>query len=134
MIVIDTSALSKYLLKEEGWRSVREYLALGCYSVDLITKEVVNVIWKHFILLKSVDENTADTIYSLLKKLIANQVIEIESGELYLDSAYQISKKYKIPIYDSLYIAQAKEKGELLTGDKVQASVAEKNGVKIHLV
>lgn len=48
MIVIDASALSKYVLKEEGWEEVRRFVRerRPLYSVDHVLKECFNAIWK----------------------------------------------------------------------------------------
>jgi len=43
VIVADPSALAKYLLREEGWRSVEEYLVEGC-SPGLMVVEIANAI------------------------------------------------------------------------------------------
>lgn len=48
MIVIDASALAKFILKEEGWNEVAEYLKAGTLSVDHIVKEVTNAVWRRF--------------------------------------------------------------------------------------
>jgi len=43
--VIDASALSRFILKEERWRRVVNYL-ISAISVDHVVKEVSNAIWK----------------------------------------------------------------------------------------
>jgi predicted nucleic acid-binding protein len=44
VIVVDASALAKYVLKEEGWREIRKVLEGGAVSVDHVVKEVSNAI------------------------------------------------------------------------------------------
>jgi len=34
VIVIDSSSLTKYLLKEEGWEGVEQYVEKGAISLD----------------------------------------------------------------------------------------------------
>jgi len=47
VIVIDASAITKYVLKEEHWEQVRNYLTAEPCSLDLALAEVSNAIWKH---------------------------------------------------------------------------------------
>jgi len=46
VIVIDSSAFSKYLIKEEGWEKVIQYLdpRLEPHAVDMLIIETTNVI------------------------------------------------------------------------------------------
>ncbi len=134
MIVIDASTLAKYLLKEEGWLSVEEYLLEGVRSVDLVVKEVANAIWKHVVVHKMVSIDIGLELYKQLKKLVEENVIVLESQEKYLDKAVEIALNYGVTIYDSLYIAQALRYEELLTSDKRQAGIARKLGVKVHRI
>lgn len=134
MIVIDASSLAKYLLREEGWEAIEEYLIKSPYTVDHIFKEVANAIWKHTILYSRLSRETGLMLYSQLKRLIFEKILIVESQEKYVDKAVEISMQYRIPVYDSLYIAQALKLGELVTSDEKQARIAEKLGVKIHYV
>jgi predicted nucleic acid-binding protein len=45
VIVIDASALAKFILREEGWERVYRILSTRVISVDHIVKEVTNTIW-----------------------------------------------------------------------------------------
>lgn len=56
--------------------------------------------------------------------LFKTKVIIIEPENEYLNKALQISLNYGITLYDSLYLAQAQEYGELLTSDEKQATSA----------
>ncbi|MCS6767917.1 MAG: type II toxin-antitoxin system VapC family toxin [Candidatus Nitrosocaldus sp.] len=59
----------------------------------------------------------------------------LEPVEDYLNTAIDISINEKVTLYDSLYIAQAKEKGcMILTNDKKQLQVAERVGVEVRYV
>jgi len=61
-----------------------------------------------------------------------NKNIFIGSQEKYLDKALEIALKYKITVYDSLYIALANEKNmPLLTLDEEQVNVAKKIGIEV---
>jgi len=134
VIVIDSSALAKYLLREEGWRGVEKYLLKPTYSIDHIVKEVSNAIWKHAIVHGYISKDMALNVYSLLKRLIEEEIIVLETQEKYIDKAIEIALDNKITVYDALYIAQAINYDELVTSDKVQAIVAEKYGISVNIV
>ncbi len=123
MIVIDASTLAKFILKEEGWEEVAEQLKAGTLSLDLVVKEVANAVWKRF-RQGAVSREEAKSMLNALKE-IQERAIKIEEELTYLDGAAEIAFDRDITIYDSLYIALAKEKGlKLLTADETQASVA----------
>lgn len=123
MIVIDASTLAKFILKEEGWEDVAEQLKAGTISLDLVVKEVANAVWKRF-RQGAVSREEAKSMLNALKE-IQERAIKIEEELTYLDGAAEIAFDRDITIYDSLYIALAKEKGlKLLTADETQASVA----------
>lgn len=44
--VIDSSSLTKYVNREDGWRSMEKYLMEGCITLSLAVKEVSNSVWK----------------------------------------------------------------------------------------
>ncbi len=131
MIVIDASALAKYILHEEGWRGVKPYLIEGVYSIGLVVKEVSNTIWKRIHLLKSMNNEQGFKALKILKKLIDENIIILEDQWIYLVKALEIAIAYGLTIYDSLYIAQALKRGELLTSDVKQAKIADILGVKV---
>lgn len=123
MIVIDASTLAKFILKEEGWEEVAEQLKAGTLSIDLAVKEVANAVWKRF-RQGAVSREEAKSMLNALKE-IQERAIKIEEELTYLDGAAEIAFDRDITIYDSLYIALAKEKGlKLLTADETQANVA----------
>jgi len=123
VIVIDASTLAKFILKEEGWEEVAEQLKAGTLSLDLVVKEVANAVWKRF-RQGAVSREEAKSMLNALKE-IQERAIKIEEELTYLDGAAEIAFDRDITIYDSLYIALAKEKGlNLLTADETQASVA----------
>ncbi len=134
MIVIDASALAKYILKEENWFEVSNYLKRGVLSVDHIIKEAGNAIWKHFILRKMIDKDTANDLFKLLFRFIESKVLILEPESKFLESAFKIAIDNKITLYDAIYLAQAKQYGELLTSDKRQSKIAETLGIKVHFI
>ncbi|MGC9010373.1 MAG: type II toxin-antitoxin system VapC family toxin [Sulfolobales archaeon] len=130
MTVIDASTLAKYLLREENWEEVEEYLSKTVYSIDHVIKEIANAIWRHSIIRGYISKEMAFTIYRHFLKLIDAGVIIIESQEKYIDQAFKIALENNITVYDALYISQALKYGKLLTSDYEQASIARKLGVE----
>jgi len=136
VIVIDASALTKYILHEESWEEVGSFIKdkRPLYSIDHLIKEVSNAIWKHHFLRRLVTLEDALKLYHGLNKLINTGVIMIEHEGKYLESAMKIALRHGITVYDSLYIAQAQKLGEILTSDESQAKIASKLGVKVYLI
>lgn len=123
MTVIDASVLAKFILKEDGWEKVIEYLKAGVFSVDHIFKEVTNAIWRR-LARGEISPEEAKIMFKAMKEILG-KAIKIEEENAYIDEAFEISSKRGITIYDSLYIALAKRKGlRLLTADESQAQAA----------
>jgi len=128
VIVIDASALAKFILKEERWERVADFLKAGTISVDHVMKETVNAIWKRLIR-GEISLEDARSMFEAMKEILGKAVV-IENEMNYIDEAFEISIKHNITIYDSLYIALAKKKKlELLTSDEIQAQTASLEGV-----
>ena len=136
MIVIDASALTKYLLHEEGWEAISAYIkkVRPLYSIDHLVKEVGNAIWKHCYLRRAIKLDEALKLYRALLKLVETKVIILEPEVNYIETALQIALQRGITLYDSLYLAQAQKLGELLTSDGKQAEIATKLGIRVHLI
>lgn len=123
MIVIDTSVVVKFILKEEDWNKIADFLKAGTISVDLVIKETVNAIWKR-VMRKEISLEEAKDMFEAMKEIL-NKAVIIENEMDYIDEAFEISIRRNITVYDSLYIALAKKKKlELLTADEIQAQVA----------
>jgi predicted nucleic acid-binding protein len=123
VIVIDASILVKFILKEEGWNKIADFLKAGTISVDLVIKETVNAIWKR-VMRKEISLEDAKRMFEAMKGIL-NKAVIIENEMDHIDEAFKISIKQNITVYDSLYIALAKKKKlELLTADEMQAQVA----------
>jgi predicted nucleic acid-binding protein len=135
VIVIDASALAKYILHEEGWEEVSRYVRKmkPLYSIDHVLKEVVNAVWKHT-MKNIILPEIAIQLYSSLEKLAKSQVIVLEDELTYMRRAVEIALRYGITIYDALYIAQAEKYGELLTSDEKQGSIARELGIRLHML
>ena len=134
MIVIDSSAFSKFLLREEGWEKIIPYFDpdLEPHAVDMLIIETTNVIWKYMRKYKLITREQALGLYEQMRKLIEEEVIILEPSEKYLREALEIAVDYDIPIYDSLFLAQARNlKAKLITSDRRQRDVAREIGVEV---
>jgi predicted nucleic acid-binding protein len=130
VIVIDASVLAGFLRKGPCWENLANYMK-NVISVDLIVKEVSNVLWKDYYVRKSVDKDTVLELYRLMKSLLGVNIL-LENEEKYLDDAFEIAILMGVSIYDALYIAQAKKnKLPLITLDMKQKEAAEKVGVEV---
>lgn len=128
MIVIDASALTAIILKEEGWESLLDVSDLFL-SVDLLLKETANAIWAA-LLSGRISEESAKEAFFLLKEFIERNVI-LRPQARYVDKAFELALKHRITVYDSIYIALSiEEASPLLTLDSEQARVAWMEGVK----
>ena len=131
MKAIDSSSLVKFFSKEPGWRNVRKLILEGVVSLDLSIKEVANALWKKVLR----EEMTAQDASKIISDLIGAEVIRLTDQRNYIQKAFEIAVKNKITIYDSLFIALAKElRTELITSDSRQAEFAEKEGVRVRIV
>jgi predicted nucleic acid-binding protein len=129
VIVVDASALAKYVLKEEGWREIRKLLEGGAVFVDHVVEEVSNAIWRKYAVLRLEDAEVAIRRYELLVELVRSGVVVLENELKYLEKAFRIAIENGVTVYDALYIAQALELGaQLLTSDREQADVAARLG------
>ena len=132
MIVIDASTLAKFILREKNWERVYEVLSKETISVDHVVKEVANAIWKHYSIYKACSLDVAVKRFQLLRKIIDEELVSLESELKYLDKAFEIAAQNNISVYDALYIAQAITRSiPLATSDKRQADIAEKIKVQV---
>jgi len=133
VIVIDSSAFSKFLMKEEDWEKVIPYLdpSLEPHAVDMLTIETTSVIWKYMRKYKLIMREQALGLYEQMTKLVREEVVILEPSEKYLQEALKIAMNYDLPIYDSLFLAQAKNlRAELITSNKGQEEVAKEMGLE----
>ena len=128
MIVVDASALSAFILREEEWEELARYMVRSL-SVDHVVKEVANTIWKASCVRKVLTADEALKAFKILLMMVGKNLV-LHSELKYLSMAMNISLKHSITIYDSLYIAQAiMENTSLLTLDEKQRRVAKALGV-----
>jgi predicted nucleic acid-binding protein len=118
--VIDSSVLTKYLLKEKDWEKIHEILLERPYTLDLAMKEVANAIWKRVFFLKDIDIKRAFIILNDLFDM-KMKLLRVEPQDNYLKLAFEIAINTGTALYDSLFIAQAFSKSAILiTADKKQ--------------
>ncbi len=131
VIVIDTSVLVKYLLKEVGWRDVSTFLRKNreIASLELALIEGANAVWKRYRLYGDIDFKTAQRLLDYLHA--TGEIILYENPLEYLREGEMIALENHIPIYDALYIAQALKYGNLVTSDEKQGKMAERLGVNV---
>lgn len=133
MIVIDASALTKFLLREPGWQVVEKVLREGALSLDLVIKEACNAVLKRY----RRGEMTIEEVDSVLSalKILRGTALKIEDETAYIDDAVRFALEKGITVYDALYIVYSKAKNStLLTADNNQARTALNEGVKVEYI
>ena len=136
MIVVDASALAKYVLRERGWESVGEWLLREePVTLDQAVKEVLNAVWKHATVLGSFGVDVARERAEALRELVEEGVVRVEGEGAYAWEAFRLALELGVTVYDALYIAQARRLGApLLTADRRQAEAARRAGVTVYTV
>ncbi len=132
-ITIDTSALVAYLLEEEGSQKIRELLSEGVQSLPLLIKESCNAVLEAR-RQKRISREESEKILEAIRTL-SEANIKMLPQENFISDAFKIASENNLTIYDSLYIALARNPGSSLASkDKRQIEIAEKLGVKIFKV
>ena len=136
MISIDTSAFMKYLLHEKGWQEVHHYLttAVSPTSVDLLVIGSANVLWKSvrkgFIQKEQVTE-----LCAIMDLRYTKGPLALEPATRYSPDALAIALSQEIPVYNALFIAQARARHvALVTSDRQQARCAQECAVQTILL
>jgi len=131
VIVADSSALTKYLTREEGCTLIRRYLEEGCVTLELAFKEISNALRKRV----TRGELDAEYAVKVLSVLAALEIIKVADQRKLLPDAFTLAVKRNVTVYDALFVALAKEaEAPLLTADKTQAKAGREEGVKVILV
>ncbi|MGI0081578.1 MAG: type II toxin-antitoxin system VapC family toxin [Nitrososphaerales archaeon] len=121
--LLDSSAISKYALKEPGWQEVEQHL-VGCSSIELALKETANALWKK-IMKKEVELQSAKQIVKML-----SGIIWCLDQAKHLDRALEIATKHKLSVYDALFLASAEAESYVLVScDLRQLEVAASLGI-----
>ena len=133
MIVVDSSAFVKFLLREKGWEEVVEYLKpeMEPCAVDYLLVESTNAIWKYCKLYRVIKDEQALKLFEYMIGLFKEGVIKLEAASKYLGDALNIALKYRISIYDAIFIVLAKtHDATLVTSDNLQEKMARELGIK----
>jgi len=90
---------------------------------DLALYEVVNAVWKHETLLR--DINDVQERIELLSDLVSIERVHlVRPNRKLLNETYSLSVKYRLTVYDAVFIALALQlKMELATFDSKQSKV-----------
>jgi len=124
--VIDGSILSTLVLKGTGWEKLVNIVP-NSLTLDIAYREALNVITLA-VKKKVVNEEVALKLYEALNELMKST--KLINSSSYIEEAFKNSLKYKISIYDSLYITvSAEKKARLATLDPKLKKVAEKIGI-----
>ncbi|CDI06301.1 type II toxin-antitoxin system VapC family toxin [Candidatus Nitrosotenuis uzonensis] len=85
--------------------------------------EILNAVWKHQTLLRRIKDG--QPIVDALFDLISSGTIQLLTPKVEtMKNAYDFAVKTKVPVYDTMFVALAKEmRVELLTFDKKQAAI-----------
>jgi predicted nucleic acid-binding protein len=123
MKVIDSSSIVKFFSQEPGWRSLQEFIKVPL-TIELSLVELGNALWK------KVNWGEFEEIKAVEVLTEFQRIGKFLTHGKYLEKAFEIAVKYKITIYDSLFIAAAFIEGYgLITSDVRQATVSKDLGI-----
>ncbi|MHB1439704.1 MAG: type II toxin-antitoxin system VapC family toxin [Cuniculiplasma sp.] len=123
MMVIDSSTIVKFFSQEPGWENLRKYL-YEPITIELSLKELGNALWK------KVNRGEFEEVNALEVLTEFQRIGKFLAQEKYLRKAFEIAVKYKITIYDSLFISAAFiEDYDLITSDVRQGNVSKDLGI-----
>ena len=123
----------KFLLHEKGWHEVHHYFttAASPTSVDLLVIESANVLRKS-VRQGFIQKEQATELCAIMDLRYTKGPLALEPAPQYSSDALAIALSQEIPVYDALFIAQARaHHTTLVTSDRQQARCAEKCGVQI---
>ncbi len=100
MIVVDASVVAAFILKEKCWEKLIKYIK------DSASKEAANTIWKYF-RRRLIGEDDTHTRLKALMKLTEKNIV-LHNELTVIEEAFNIALRQRIIVYDSLYIALAK--------------------------
>ena len=126
MVAIDSSVIAAIVLRDPVGRKFLNILP-EAETVDFAQAECLNVVWKHYHLLKRLKK--LQPAMNALKEIWER--IEIASTTEIRDRAMRIAVEQGITFYDAAFIALAESSGTLATLDRKQAAVAKKLGINV---
>ena len=126
----------KFLLHEYGWQDVHPYLttASSPTTVDLLVTESANVLGKS-VRCGLIEKEQVPELFSSIELLYTKGPLALKPALQFMAEALNIALSRDIPVYDALFIAQARsDHATLVTADRELALCAEKCGVTAVLV
>ncbi len=122
----DSSALISFFLKEPGWKELGKHLTLVT-TIELNKKEIYNAVWRAIITGRLKEEQAKEVL-----RLVFECCVVMEDQEPLLDKALELATRYKLTVYDSLFVTLSIIKGlPLISLDKKQRKVAKELGVNV---
>lgn len=131
MQVIDSSSVAKYVNREPNWEATAKALADNCVSLELAVKETGNSLWKR-VRRGELDGKQAKQLFS---EFVASRPFTVADQDDLYAPAIELAISLGLPLYDTLFLALAKERGlPLVTSDSSQAEAARKLGLPVQLI
>lgn len=125
MLLVDSSTIVKFFSQEPGWEKAKDYVAEAS-TIQLAIVELASGLRKK--VLKN--ELSAEVALGYIKDY--SDSANFLDERKYAVSAFDISIKRSIPVYDCFFIAVALAEGfDLVSSDENQLRVAEELGIKI---
>lgn len=126
----------KFFLHEHGWEDVLPYLttASSPETIDLLVTDSANVLWKSA-RAGLIEKEQVPLLYSSMELLFTKGPIVIKPASRFMAEALSIAISLDTPVYDALFIAQARSgNATLVTADRHQSLCAQKYGLTVILV
>lgn len=137
MIVLDASFIVKLIIEENGSEIAgdlfKEWIKHGekIITVDIALSEILNALWKHYMLFKDIDRRSLkEALRDLL--ILWSKLMIVPTQEI-AEKSLNIAVNEEITIYDSLYLALAQHyNASLATFDTKQRMKANKLRIKTY--
>jgi predicted nucleic acid-binding protein len=123
-MLIDSSAIVKFITKEPGWESVELYIDQAT-TIPLALVELGSAFLR-----KKRKNELPEELGAEILKVYGKTAVFIDQNK-YLEAAFEIAFESNVTMYDGLFIAAARgEGGGLVSCDDRQLKVAESLGVR----
>ncbi len=136
MTVVDANVIFKLIAKEDNSETTRkiflEKTSAGesIEAPDIAVSEVLNVLWKSYVLRKSMNAKSFEEAVNEFDLIIKE--VDLIPAIILKDIALNISVSKRISVYDSMYIAASVYSGSpLMSFDKELIEKASQLGVRI---
>lgn len=124
MLLIDSSAIVKYLSKESGWQEVIGYVS-EAHTIPLALVEISNAL-----LIKCKKKEISSNVAAELTEEYSRSAVLVDQDSQ-IANAFKIAFGNNLTIYDSLFLAVALRDGyDLVSCDRKQIKAAKDLGIK----